>query len=224
MSRNINLYDPSLRLRRDVLGFDLAVALIGTAALCLALGIGLSRWQLSATADVAARGAAELLPQQAAFKAMTERASSKPDQALQSEIARAQHTLLQRRSALQSLDVGGLGREAGFSTHLEALARQSIDGLWLTGMVLRQDDVLLRGRALNPALIPAYVQRLEREPSLQGRGFKALEVNRPLDEPAKAASQPAQGGDTPLPVRAEFVEFKLTGSNHDEPVAPGARP
>ena len=86
-----------------------------------------------------------------------------------------------------------IDREGGFAARLEALARQSVDGLWLTGMVLHQDDVLLKGRALQPQLIPVYVQRLDREPSLQGRAFKALEVVRPIDKAAHAASAAEDG-------------------------------
>ena len=107
-----------------------------------------------------------------------------------------------------------IDNEGGFAARLEALARQSVDGLWLTGMVLRQDDVVLKGRALQPQLIPVYVQRLDREPSLQGRAFRALEVVRPLEKPGRAASAAVDGDDSlqpSPPARTVFVEFTLSG-------------
>ena len=80
-------------------------------------------------------------------------------------------------------------------------------------MVLRQDDVVLKGRALQPQLIPVYVQRLDREPSLQGRAFRALEVVRPLEKPGRAASAAVEGDDSlpSPPARTVFVEFTLSG-------------
>jgi hypothetical protein len=132
-----------------------------------------------------------------------------------------QRTLLQRRAALQMLDGSTPDREGGFSTRLEALARQSVDGLWLTGMVLHQNDVLLKGRTLTPSLIPVYVQRLDHEPSLQGHAFKALDVSRPLSTAAKpaVAQSPVQtaSADASDPIQhAEYVEFTLVGTGAGE--------
>jgi hypothetical protein len=209
-TRNINLYDPSLRLRRDPFGFDALLGSLAAAALLVVLAAVGAQLLLARSEPVASTLAAELQSGQSAMQAMAaQNAARRPDTALQGEIARLQRTLLQRRAALQSIDAGSTGSEAGFSTRLEALARQSVDGLWLTGLTLRPDDVLLKGRATNPALIPVYVQRLEKEPTLQGRSFKALEVNRPLDAPTEK-SAPTDGASG---VRAEFVEFTLTGPN-----------
>ena len=221
MSQNINLYDSSLRKRRDLLDFGSAVAMAGAAIVCVALATAMARWSLARIEPVAAAGAAELQAQQAAAQALAGRvASSKPDGALQAEVAKVQRTLLQRRSALEALDAGAINREGGFASRLEAFARQSLEGLWLTGVLLHQDDVRLKGRALNPALIPVYVQRLDREPSLQGRAFKALDVVRPFDASAKAAPAPAPGDAvTSPPLRAAYVEFSLAGSGGADPGA-----
>lgn len=210
MSQNINLYDPSLRARRDWLAFEGVASAIAIALVLVAACAFGARWSLARTEPVAAASATELQARQSAMQTLaTQNASAKPDAAMQAEIARAQRLLLQRRAALQNLDGGGSAADGGFSSRLEALARQSIDGLWLTGLSLRQDDVLLRGRATNPALIPVYVQRLEQEPSLQGRAFKALDVNRPLETPSDRPV--ATAADSAPGLRAEFVEFTLMG-------------
>ena len=221
MTQNINLYDSSLRKRRDLLAPGPALAMLGAAVLCVALASGLASLSLARIEPIAAASAAELQSQQGAVQALAGRvASSKPDTALQSEIAKMQRMLLQRRSALQTLDAGAVNREGGFASRLEAFARQSLEGLWLTGLVLRQDDVLLKGRALNPALIPAYVQRLDREPALQGRSFKALDVVRPLDAAGRGVPPPVQGNAAaPAPLRAAYVEFSLVGSGGAEPAS-----
>ena len=211
MTQNINLYDPSLRLRRDWLAFDTVAGALVVAALLVGVAAVAARWSLARIEPIAAASAAELQARQTAMQALaTQNASARPDAAVQAEIVRAQRLLQQRRAALQNLDGGSAGAaEGGFSGRLEALARQSVEGLWLTGLSLRQDDVLLRGRATNPALIPVYVQRLEQEPTLQGRAFKALDVSRPLETPADRPV--ATAADAAPGARAEFVEFTLTG-------------
>jgi hypothetical protein len=134
-------------------------------------------------------------------------AEAKPDARLQAELLLAQTTLTQRHAALELLRAGGLGNETGHAAALSAFARQSINGLWLTGLVLDNQQVALRGRALNPDLIPAYVGRLNKEGALQGRSFRALDIARPL-EPAASASAP--------PRNAPFVEFSLVSAQGAE--------
>ncbi len=233
MTQNINLCDPSLRARRDLLGFDSALAVVAAAVLCVALGTVAAKASLARLEPLAASGASELATQQAAVQALAQRAAgSKPDAALQAEIAALQRTLMQRRAALRVVGEGAVDREGGFAGRLEALARQSIDGLWLTGVVLRQDDVLLKGRTLTPSLIPVFVQRLEHEPSLQGRSFKALDVVRPLEASTPAASSAAMpaGSSGETVGHAGFVEFTLVGADAVAavaplaPIAPGVRP
>ena len=92
-------------------------------------------------------------------------------------------------------------------------------------MVLHRDDVLLKGRTLTPSLIPVYVQRLDREPSLQGNGFKALDVRRPVEVAANATTPTAAEIDAvgaSMPPRAAFVEFTLVGNGASD-VAPNAK-
>ena len=222
MTHNINLYDVTLKTRRDLLGPLPALALIGAAALCMALAVGWARSAATQLAPIAAEGAADLQTRQAALKAAAELAATrKPDAQIQTAVADAQRTLLQRRAALQMLAASPVDHEGGFAARLEALARQSVDGLWLTGMVLRQDDVVLKGRALQPQLIPVYEQRLDREPSLQGRAFKALEVVRPIDKQARAASAADGEGATVAVARSAWVEFTLSGAAGDTAAADG---
>ena len=127
------------------------------------------------------------------------------------------------RSLAGELAEGRLSRRRSFrdphhSATLQAFARQTIDGLWLTGLVLDRQDMALRGRAMNPELIPAYVGRLNQEPALQGRSFRALDIARPMDDTpavasvASAASASAKVSSPAGPHLASFVEFSLSGA------------
>ncbi|MGZ8259330.1 MAG: PilN domain-containing protein [Caldimonas sp.] len=211
MTQNINLYDPALRERRDWLAVDHAAALVGVAALAVVLAAGWARGSLARAAPVATQLDADVNAERAAMQQLAARSTTRrPDATLEGEVARAERALARRRGTLEHVQASGLGRDGGFAAELEALARQSTQGLWLTGVALRDGDVQLRGRALDAALIPRYVQRLEAEPALQGRGFKALAIDRPLETGAQPAADAASAPGAAV-ARAEFVEFALTG-------------
>ncbi|HEV7913712.1 MAG TPA: hypothetical protein VGP22_08085 [Albitalea sp.] len=205
MAQNVNLYDASLRITRDWLSPESFAAAIGGALLAVAVGSAFVHWQAHQLAAPAHEVGAALQAQQTAIQDLARHVDSlRPDTRLVAEVATTQSTLEQRQAALQMLRAGGLGQQQGHAAALQAFARQSIDGLWLTGLVLDQRDMALRGRAMRPELIPAYVGRLNQEPALQGRSFRALDILRPLDA---AASAPA------MPRHAAYVEFALGGSN-----------
>ncbi|MEO8154483.1 MAG: hypothetical protein ABI605_15540 [Rhizobacter sp.] len=217
MTQNINLYDASLRSRRDWLTAETAVAAIGACTVAIALSAGWYRHDLAKVRDPAAATSSELQTAQAELADLTQRmAEAKPDARLQAELLLAQTTLTQRHAALDLLRGGGLGNESGHAAALSAFARQSINGLWLTGLVLDNQQVALRGRALNPDLIPSYVTRLNKESALQGRSFRALDIERPLQAADAAASTPARS--------AAFVEFSLVSAQGAEaPAKPMAK-
>src|SRR5664279_2836424 len=138
MTHNINLYDASLKARRDLLAPMPVLAAVGAAVVCMALAVGWARGTVTRLGPIAEGGAAQLQARQTALQAAAESsAARKPDLGVQNAVAEAQRTLLQRRAALQMLAASPIDREGGFAARLEALARQSVDGLWLTGMVLR---------------------------------------------------------------------------------------
>jgi len=209
MTQNINLYDASLRLRRDWATAETAAAAVGACVLAATLGTGWARYELAQVKGPAALTNEALQAAQTELTDLTQRVTElKPDEKLQAELALAQTTLTQRHAALELLRGGGLGNDAGHAAALSAFARQSVNGLWLTGVVLDNQQVALRGRALNPDLIPTYVTRLNKEAALQGRSFRALDIERPVHAADAAASMPARS--------AAYVEFSLVSAQGAE--------
>jgi hypothetical protein len=209
--QNINLYDASLRIQRDWLSPESAAVAVGSALLLVTLASGLAGWESRRLEAPARDTAAALLEQQGAIQDLARQVDTlRPDPKLVAEVASTQATLEQRQAALQMLRGGGLGDTQGHAAALQAIARQSIAGLWLTGLVLDRRDMALRGRATAPELIPAYVGRLNGEPALHGRSFRALDIQRPLEE-ATATAQTAPA-ERAAPRHAGFVEFSLSGS------------
>lgn len=214
--QNINLYDASLRIQHDWLSAETFAAMLGVSVLAVALGTAFTRWQLGELQAPARRTADALQAQQAAIQDLARQVDTlRPDAKLVAEVGSTQATLEQRQAALQMLRAGGLGDQEGHASTLQAFARQTLDGLWLTGLVLDHRDLALRGRALSPELIPAYVGRLNQEPALQGRSFRALDIARPFDDVPATGATPvaAKAGAADKPRLANYVEFSLSGSN-----------
>jgi hypothetical protein len=210
--QNINLYDSTLRIQHDWLSAESFAGIVAAALLVVTLGAVFARWQLGELQAPARNTAAALQAQQTAIQALARQVDTlRPDARIVADVGVTQATLEQRQAALQMLRAGGLGDQDGHAGTLQAFARQSLDGLWITGLVLDRKDMALRGRAMNPELIPAYVGRLNHEPALKGRSFRALDIARPFEELPVAAAAPAAKPAERAPLAA-FVEFSLTGS------------
>ncbi|MBL0727828.1 hypothetical protein [Piscinibacter sp. HJYY11] len=207
MTQNINLYDASLRAKREWLTAANAATAVGVCLLTVALAGGWAMHDVRKLRQPADSTRAALEVAQKELIDLTQRvAQAKPDARLQAELRAIQSAVTQRQSAFGLLQAGGLGNETGHATALSAFARQSINGLWLTGVVLDHQQVALRGRAVTPDLIPSYVNRLNKEAAMQGRSFRALNIDRPEQE--AAASAPARS--------APFVEFSLVSAQGTE--------
>lgn len=210
MTQNINLYDPSLRAKREWLTAGNAATAIGVCLLAVTLAGTWARHDVAKLRQPAADTSAALEATQQELLDLNQRVTElKPDPKLQAELRLLQMAVTQRQSAFVMLQAGGLGHETGHANALGAFARQSIQGLWLTGVVLDHQQVALRGRSMSPELIPTYVSRLNKEAALQGRSFRALSIARPEQE--AAASAPARS--------APFVEFSLVSAQGAEALA-----
>ena len=106
---------------------------------------------------------------------------------------------------------------------LRGFARQTAEGVWLTGFVLAGSEVEIRGRLSDAALLPHYIQRLNGEPIFKGRRFAALDMSEGSLQPAGAAATPATAPAAPAaapgasaapqsaPGGRRFTEFVLHG-------------
>jgi hypothetical protein len=210
MTQYINLYDPSLR--RDLPSF--AAQHLAAATLALALAVGGTALVAAGQAREAKRQAAALAAQaQQEREALTrigqQLAASRPSGALASQLAAAEAMLAQRREVLAALDGGVLGNTSGFSPYLRAFARQSLSGLWLTGLDIGAGgtQLALRGRALDAELLPRYIRKLNEEPALRGRSFAALRMSVGEPKPDGDAKGKTEAVVPPL----QFMEFDLVG-------------
>lgn len=178
--QNVNLYVAELRPRRVILpARQLLLAWLLVLLAIMALQ-ALLQWR-AAQAEAALRQAQQgFQSTQRALESVEARlAQYAPDEGLRAEIQRLSRHL-QATRALQ----GALRPDDGRATAqtfvglLEGLSRQRLDGLWLTGINLLDEgrEVQLRGRMIQPELLPIYLQRLQSEPAFSGRSFNVMNL------------------------------------------------
>lgn len=223
MSGQINLYHPRYRKQRDWLTLpNVAGAAAGLLLVLVVAGIFNGR-QAVVRVNEAAVIEAQLKAVKADFDAQVKAAAnSKPSPQLAAEVAAFESRLDGRDRIARLLEGGAIGNTAGFSDYLRGFARQSQEGLWLTGFTIGSggNDMEIRGRMLASSALPDYIRRLGSEKAFQGRSFAALTLNRPESAPVVAPAAAAPVGVSPVPQgfpsvtpttsAPRFVEFILT--------------
>lgn len=182
MIQQINLYEKTLREESDAFS---AVTLAGGFGVVLAGLVAISGFAWWRVATVgrelhALQAQAERRSDMVA-KGQLVASSGDTGQALESRLRTMAIALDRRQRALRYLQSGAAGTESGFSARLEALAREQVDGLWLSGVILTGDSARfeLTGKALHAALVPIYLSKLAAEPALAGTKLQLLEIRAP---------------------------------------------
>jgi len=206
MTQQINLYNPALEPKVQILsGRRMVIALAAVGVICGLLW-GLAGMDAARLVRAERAQAAQLTQLQAEMTALTQQvAERKPSTQLQEDLRTLEALLSARNEVMATLASGRLGDTRGVSEYLRAFARQSTEGVWLTGLRIAQggNDIVIEGRALDADLVPVYLQRLRRESALRGHGFESLSVSQP--QASTATSGPPPG----------YLEFRMATSDHD---------
>lgn len=220
MSQEINLVNPALRPKRDWLSFQVVslatlvtLLLVGVAVAVVRLDLAAGRQAQAAAAAQLATVTQEVQQLQAAF------AARRNDPALAQEAERLAAATVQRREVLKVAQ--GLAAEAGgVAEAMRGFARQRLEGVWLTAFNIGPGGFDLSGRLLDPALLPAYIRRLNAEPAFRGRHFAALDMQGVEPAPPAAGTAPAAPAVVPVGAVAQpvasgpqrYTEFSLKAS------------
>lgn len=179
MHQQINLFKPELRERREPLS---AVTMLQIGVLVLVVfgaWYGLTWWEVQSL-ETQQANTTERLESMRAKVAQLEanRVDEAPSKLLADEVERLTRALERREQIADTLSGGALGNTHGFSTRFEALARQHVEGSWLTGIAIHNggDYVRLSGETLAPELVPRYLEGLLTEPVFGGLSFNMLEL------------------------------------------------
>jgi hypothetical protein len=199
--QQINLFNPAFLEKRGPL--SLKAALMGWLAVAL-LSVafaGYAGMRNRLLAQQEREVAARMTAAQAEMQRLAGQvAGRKQDPRIAAEIARLESEIKGRDEVMAVLKGGALGDTRGFSEHLRAFARQSFEGVWLTGLHIAASgqDVALEGRALRPEQVPGYLRRLNSESVMQGHPFSELLMQAPAPEAGEKS-----GG------RPRYIEFRL---------------
>lgn len=221
MTRQINLYNPALRAKREWLTGKSLLNGIGVMIVLLGLYGGVVRWQNQQLTEEANRVGAELSQRQTELARLNEEiAQRKVGKETEAALQRAEAALRGRERVREALESGVFGSLEGFAEFLRAFARQARDGLWMVGLQMAEGgrNITLEGRTVNPDQIPGYIRGLNGEPTLRGRSFEAMSV-RLVGEDDKPAARPGSG-DAAAPAGQDaaakmppFHEFHLAASS-----------
>ncbi len=188
MKQQVNLYQPRARKSGPLLSSQRALLLVVGLAVLLGAWYGLRYVQLH---DLQARVQSLEAQRLAAEKQVADYQRRYPPKQKSARLAarlQAREAALQKRKrVLAMLENGEVGNTQGFSAYLDALARQMVEGAWLTGFSLANGgrSVTLNGSTIKPELVPAYIRNLTLEDVFRGLSFEQLELKRPTAEPRR---------------------------------------
>lgn len=222
--QQINLLNPDLRPRRQRLNLGAVTLALLLATLGLAATAALTSRDLARVQQQVRDAEALQQTLQTRLDQLHALAKRTPDPRLVDELNRTQDRLTATQEVMAALDSGVAGDSAGFSVTLAGLARQALNGVWLTGVVAAGPSLDIRGRLVNAELMPEYLRRLKGESAFAGRRFGDFTL---AEHPAAKPGESAGGDkDAPEPGPARYVEFglKAFASPEVRGVAPAAAP
>jgi len=203
--QQVNLFQAPFRREHRTFAAATMVRAAAAVIAVIVLFYGISLWQVSSQR-------ADLQQIEAQNAAMTKRIEELPRRAqpqqksrqLEDEIARAEREIVALANVQHIVQDKVLANTRGYSDYLAALARQHVEGVWLTGFGIAGagDRIRLQGRTIDPARVLRYVQRLATEQTLAGAEFQVFQMSRPAKE--KDGKQPAP-----------YVEFQIRTAAKD---------
>jgi hypothetical protein len=191
MSHYINLYDPTLlRQRQRLTAANLLLVVVVLAALMFGWGAWARIQASSLAADATALDSQTQAAREESVALGSQLASRKPDPKLELDIVSLNELLGVRQKILDALGQDAATASSGYSDYLRGLARQSVSGLWLTGFSVGSEGkrMEIRGRTLDPALVPEYIHRLNTESAFRNHRFAAMTVTVPPPPPGANAA------------------------------------
>jgi MSHA biogenesis protein MshI len=173
VKQHLQLLDPNSVLGQSPpWGAVLGVRIAG-GALAVGLVVGLA---LSAAAGAYNHQSTAI---ETDVNALREKEANNPPSPILKELEALRQKDAQQRQMQDALQGGLAWASQGYSDFLMALGRQTLPGVWITGLDLHGDghDLVLTGRTNNTGVLPTYLQQLAQEERFKGRRFAQLEVS-----------------------------------------------
>jgi len=186
--QQINLYQSQLQQHKSHLSSSQllkAVAVVSGLMLGLLVFYGVQLNQRQAELEIVEAAQATKMAQLENLQ--TQIQARQKDPKLQARVDALMLEISNKQRVMKVLGEQRFGNSEGFAAHVSGLARQRIDGLWLTQVRISQggETLSMKGQALKAELLPRYLQRLSTEAVFAGKNFETLSMSRNHDQPGR---------------------------------------
>ncbi len=181
MMQQVNLFHSQFATKPVTFGWRSLLVMAGAAVVAM-FGISaygsLQLQKLDQQAGVMEQQLGQLRQGLARLNQSLSAAQGDPHRAAERERLRRQN--VEAQQFFQALSRMSQPDQARFSTYFRGLARHPVSGLWLEEMQIDAGGqaLTLRGQALEPSLIPQFLQALRAESSFSGHAFAEVEFER----------------------------------------------
>lgn len=217
MKQQINLFQPIFRTPRPLFSARAMAQIVGVVLLAIAGVHAYGTWQVTHLRQHLAQ-LGELRDRELTRleHANAQHPPRQSNPLLKAALAQSGDALARAHRLAAALNTGTFGNTTGFSAHLAGLARQRVEGTWLTRVSVAAggDAIAVAGEAMRPELVPALVRRLAAEPAFAGKTFGSLKLAQ------QAATEPGDEDSTGTVVPAS-IHFEIQ-SEATTAVAAGA--
>ena len=217
MSRQINLYSPAFRHQAK------KFSAVWTVAAVVAIAAGMSAnyaWEARQLQDLRARRSeaeAQLKQLREQLVTLGKAVQKTSNKALEAQVAQSGNLLRSRQEFFGRLQTGEFGNRDGYAKFLAALARQRLEGVWLTRVEISGpgSDFVIEGKTIRADLLPGFIKMLRKEDALRGKPIGTLALReREIDPEGERKAQagpaaPAQGGPAGPRPGVRVVEFRI---------------
>ena len=205
MAQQINLFNPVFLKQKRYFSAAAMAQAVGLIAVGVLAIYALQVRQTRALERVAAETQRQLDERKAQIAMFAKQTGGDTSKALAAELETSEARLVERRALLEDVRTGVGGDAKGYSRYLAALARANTSGVWLTGVEIggKAGELVIKGRALESALVPAYIDALKKQPPFTGRRVGEFKV-------AAKAEPPRAVGESKAATPTRYVEFSLS--------------
>ena len=181
MKQQVNLYQPMFRKQQKVFSALTMLQITGFFIVVLSAIYGYSGYRLRPFSVELDKTNAQLTKLSQQIEVVSKRFNARgKNKLMESEISRLTTRLDNMKKIKNALSEGSFGNASGFSTLFEALARNHVDGAWLTDITISDGGakLTLSGKSIDPELVPIYIKRLADAPAFKNQRFNILDLER----------------------------------------------
>ena len=187
MQQQINLYQPRFRKQEKVFSAS-SMLMVLVAAMVVLIGVyGYAKWNVVALANENERLQQQQVKEIARLDGLSKKYPVKQKSRLiEQQLKDLQGEKKAKQYLVNTLSGRSIGNSNGFSSYFVGIARKHIKGMWIRRLELDNggDVIGIYGSALEPELVPQFLQALSEEESFAGSQFQIFNMQRDEDNSA----------------------------------------